>query len=160
MGNSLSSTYHCPGLHPNHSLTYPYFHCSRGHSSFAIRVDTTRGATDTGYKPSLDWRAARRQELFLTVGENPRSHWTALAHLKLGSLQPIWCCPATVCHPHWVHGDNGPPEQQTATTAPGNYRKSQQKRQALKQGCLGRLDNDWSFCKPARYQRFQEDSSH
>ena len=38
-----------------HSITYTYFHTWRGHSSFAIRVDTTRGATDTGYKPSLDW---------------------------------------------------------------------------------------------------------
>ena len=43
-----------------HSITYTSFHTWRGHSSFAIRVDTTRGATDTGYKPSLDWRRAGR----------------------------------------------------------------------------------------------------
>ena len=93
-----------------HSITYTYFHTWRGHSSFAIRVDTTRGATDTGYKPSLDWRRAWRQGLLPTVGGILGSHWTAIAHLKLGSPQPVRCCPATVCHPHWVHGDKGNPK--------------------------------------------------
>ena len=93
-----------------HSITYTYFHTCRGHSSFAIRVDTTRGATDTGYKPSLDWRRARRQELLPTLGEVLGSHWTTTARLKLGSPQPVRCCPATVCHPHRVHGK---PEKQT-----------------------------------------------
>ena len=41
-----------------HSITYTYFHTWRGHSSFTIRVDATRGATDTCCKPSLDWRRA------------------------------------------------------------------------------------------------------
>ena len=68
-----------------HSTTYTYFHTWRGHSSFAIRVDTTRGATDTGYKPSLDWRRERRQGLLPTVEEILGSHWTATTHLKLGS---------------------------------------------------------------------------
>ena len=68
-----------------HSVTYTYFHTWRGDSSFAIGVDTTRGATDTCYKPSLDWRRARRQGLLPRVGEILGSHWTAIARLKLGS---------------------------------------------------------------------------
>ena len=48
-------------------------------------VDTTRGATVTGYKPSRDWRKARRQGLLPTVGGILGSHWTAIARLKLGS---------------------------------------------------------------------------
>ena len=68
-------------------------------------VDTTRGATVTGYKPSRDWRKARRQGLLPTVGGIVGSHWTAVARLKLGSTQTVRCCPSTVCDPHWVHGD-------------------------------------------------------
>ena len=86
-----------------HSITYTYFHTWKGDSSFAICVDTAQGATDTGKKPSLDSRGARRQGLLATVREILGSHWTA----KLGSPQPVRCCPATVCHPHWVHGDKG-----------------------------------------------------
>ena len=84
-----------------HSITYTYFHTWRGYSSFAIRVDTTRGAT------SLDWCRAFRQGLLPTVGEILGSHWTVIARLKLGSPHPVRCCPATVCHPRWVHGDKG-----------------------------------------------------
>ena len=97
-------------------------------------MDTTRGATDTGYKPSLDWRRAWRQGLLPTVGEILGSHWTAIARLKLGSPQPVRCCPATVCHPHRVHGDKGPPEKQTGTKAPGNHKRNYQKRPVLKLG--------------------------
>ena len=122
-----------------HSVTYTYFHAWRGHSSFAIRVDTTRGTTDTGYKPSLDWRRAWRQGLLPAVGEILRSHWTAIARLKLGSPQSVRCCPATVCHPHWVHGDKGPPEKQTGTMAPRNHKrnhaKKQNKKKVLKLRC-------------------------
>ena len=107
-----------------HSITYTYFHTWRGHSSFAIRVDTTRGATDTGYKPSIDWCRAWRQGLLPTAGEVLGSHRTAIARLKLGSPQPVYCCPAAVSHPHWVHGDKGPPEKQTATMAPGNQKRN------------------------------------
>ena len=74
-----------------HSITYTYFHTWRGHSSFAIRVDTT----DTGYKPSLDWWRARRQGLLPTVREILGSHWTAIARLKLGIPQSVRCCPKT-----------------------------------------------------------------
>lgn len=77
----------------------------RGHSSFATGVDTTRGAADTGYKPSLNWRRAWRQGLLPTVGEIFGSQWTATARLKLGSPQPVRCCPATARSLHWVHGD-------------------------------------------------------
>ena len=48
-------------------------------------VDTTRGATVTGYKPSHDWHKPRRQGLLPTVGGILGSHWTAIARLKLGS---------------------------------------------------------------------------
>ena len=37
-------------------------------------VDTTRGAAVTGYKPLLNWRRARRQGSFQTVGEIAMSH--------------------------------------------------------------------------------------
>ena len=86
-----------------------------------IYVDTRRGATDTGYKPSLDWRRARRQGFLSTEGEIHGSHWTAITSLKLGSPQPVRCCLTTLCHPHWVHGDKGSPEKQTGTMAPGNH---------------------------------------
>ena len=121
-------------LHLNHSFSHTYFHSWRGHSSFAIHVDTTRGAANTGYKSSLHWRRARSQGLLLTAGEILGSHWTAIAYLKLGSPQPVRCCPATVCHPHLVHGDKGPPEKQTATMAPDNYKQNHQKRSVLKLG--------------------------
>ena len=90
-----------------HSITYTYFHTWRGHSSFAIRVDTSRGVTETGYKPSLAWRRAWSRALLPTVGEILGSHWTTIARLKLGSPQPVRCCPAIVCHPHRVHGVKG-----------------------------------------------------
>ena len=106
-----------------HSITYTYFHTRRGHSSFGIRVDTTRGATDTGYKPSHDLRRARRREMLPTVEEILGSHWTAIARFKLGSPQPVRCCPVMVCHPHWLHGDKGPPEKQTSTMALGNHKR-------------------------------------
>ena len=61
MGNSLSSINHCPGLHPHNHQIHTYTCTWRGHSSFAFSVDTTRGAADTGYKSSLNWRRARRQ---------------------------------------------------------------------------------------------------
>ena len=90
-----------------HPITYTYFHTWRGHSSLTIRVDTTRGATDIGYKPLLHWCRARRQGLLPTVGEILGSHWTAIARLKPGSHQQGRRCPATICHPHWMHGDKG-----------------------------------------------------
>ena len=121
-----------------HSVTYTYFHTWRGHSSFVIRMDATRGATDTGYKPSLDWRRAPRHGLLLTVGEILGSHWTGIARLKLGSPEQVRCYPATVCHPHWVHGDKGPREKQTATMTPGNLQTKPSKRPVLKLGC-------WNF---------------
>ena len=68
-------------------------------------VDSTREATDTGYKPSLNWHRVWCQGLLPTVGEIFVSHWTATACLKLGSPQSVRCCPTTVCFLHWVHGD-------------------------------------------------------
>ena len=76
------------------------------------------------------WQRARRQGLLPMVGEILRSHWTTIVHLK-----PVRCCPATVCHPHWVHGDKGPPEKQYATMAPGNHKQNHRKRPVLKLRC-------------------------
>ena len=87
-----------------HSITKTYFHSWRGHSSLAIRVETTWGATDKGYQQSLNWRRAWHQVLLPTVVETLGSHRTTIAHLKLGNPQPVRCCTAVVCHPRWVHG--------------------------------------------------------
>ena len=108
MGNSRSSIYHRPGIHPNlHHTHTDKTSLQTGEDTPAspCGVDTTRGATVTGYKPSFDWRKARRQGLLPTVGGILGSHWTAIARLKLGSPQTERCCPRTVCYPHWVHGD-------------------------------------------------------
>ena len=112
MGNSSSSISHRPGLHPTTHIrpryTTPHQNTLhriwRGHSSFALGVDTTRGTTVTGYKLPLDWRRAQRQGSFSLVGGILSSHWTAIARHKLGSPQPVRCCPATVCLLHWVLG--------------------------------------------------------
>ena len=80
----------------------PYW---RGHSNFASGVDTTRGVTVTGDKPLLDWRRAWRQGLLPPVGGILGSHWTATARLKLGSPQPIRCCPATAASSIGCMGD-------------------------------------------------------
>ena len=87
MGNSQSSIYHRPGIHPNLHHTEKKTTLQPGEDTPAspYGVDTTRGATVTGYKPSRDWRKARRQGLLPTVGRILASHWTAIARLKLGS---------------------------------------------------------------------------
>ena len=72
MGNSSSSISHRPGLHPTTHIrphyTTPHRNTLhriwRGHSSFALGVDTTRGTTVTGYRLPLDWRRAQRQGSF------------------------------------------------------------------------------------------------
>ena len=53
------------------------------------------------------------------------SHWTATARLKLGSPQPIRCCPATVRLPYWVRRAQGTevPDKWTANSAPGNNKR-------------------------------------
>ena len=77
------------------------------------------------------------------------SHWTAIAHLKLGSPQPVRYCPTTVCHPHWVHGDKGPHEKRTGTMTPGNIKRNHQET-SFKTGVLECPDSDdRPFCKPA-----------
>ena len=95
-------------------------------------VDTTRGATDAGYKPFLvDTTDAAPDSGREILGPQ----WTAIAHLKLGSPQPVRCCPATVCHPHWVQGIRDHLKNKTATMAPGNQKRNHQKRPVLKLGC-------------------------
>ena len=94
-------------------------------------VDTTRGATVTGYKPSRDWRKARRQGLLPTVGGILGSHWTAITRLKLGSPQTERCCPATVCYPHWVQGIRNHPKS-SSQLAHQATKEKHEKRPALK----------------------------
>ena len=67
---------------------HSHIHNLRGHSSFAVGVDTTRGARDTGYKLILIWRRAWRQGLLPMVGGIFAFHWTATARLKLGVVPP------------------------------------------------------------------------
>ncbi|KAK3888642.1 hypothetical protein Pcinc_007367 [Petrolisthes cinctipes] len=87
----------CPPYHnaqayirPHHHLHTHTYNLERTlqlrHSFGVYRI---REAIDTGYKPSLNWRRVRRQELLLMVGEIFESHWIATVHLKLGSPQPL-----------------------------------------------------------------------
>ena len=107
MGNSLSSISQCPGLYPSTPLTiHLQLHLERTlQLCHLYGVDSTREATDTSYKPSLNWHRVQHQGLLPTVGEILVSHWTATTCLKLGSPQSVRCCPTTVCFLHWVHGD-------------------------------------------------------
>ena len=108
MGNSQSSTYHRPDRHTSELASHTdktTLQTGEDTPASPCGVDTTRGAPVTGYKPSHDWRKARRQGLLPTVGGILGSHWRAIARLKLYSPQTERCCPATVCHSHWVHGD-------------------------------------------------------
>ena len=61
-------------------------------NSFAIRVDTTRGTTDTGYKPSIGVERGAKG-LLPTVEEILGSQRTAVTHLKLDSSQPVGTVP-------------------------------------------------------------------
>ena len=68
MGNSQSSTYHRPGIHPNlHHTDKTTLQTGEDTPASPCGVDTTRGAAVTGYKPSHDWRKARCQGLLPTV---------------------------------------------------------------------------------------------
>ncbi|KAK3875304.1 hypothetical protein Pcinc_019821 [Petrolisthes cinctipes] len=84
MGNTCPPYHNAQAyIHPCHHL---HLHLERTLQLHHLSgVDTTREATDTGYKPSLNWRRARRQGLLPAVGEIFESHWTASACLKLGS---------------------------------------------------------------------------
>ncbi|KAK3889962.1 hypothetical protein Pcinc_006114 [Petrolisthes cinctipes] len=93
-------------IRPHHHLHLHTYNLERKlQLRHSFGVDRTRETTDTGYKPSLNWRRVRRQGLFLMVGEIFESHWAATALHKLGSPQPVRYCPATVCFLHWVPGD-------------------------------------------------------
>ena len=101
MGNSLSSMSQFPGLYPSMpSTTHSQLHLERTlqlHHLYG--VDSTREATDTSYKPSLNWHRVRCQGLLPMVGEIFMSHWTATACLQAG--QPsLRCCPTMVCSLH------------------------------------------------------------
>ena len=88
MGNIQSSIYHRPGIHPKFHHTHTdktTLQTREDTPASPCGVDTTRGATVTGYKPSFDWRKARRQGLLPTVGGILGSHWTAIARLKLAA---------------------------------------------------------------------------
>ena len=86
--------------------------------------------------------------MLLTVGEILGSHWTAIARLKLGSLQPVRCCPATVCHPHWVYGDKGNPKSRLEPWHQTATNEIIKKRPVLKLRCWrvsGTLKEDYTF---------------
>ena len=112
MGYSLSSIDISPGLRPGEDTP------ASPHS-----VDTTRVVVVTSdksesigvEKDARDYN--RRWERF-------RSHWTTTARLNLGSPQTIRCCPATVCLPHRVHGDQDQTDKQTAKPAPGKNQRN------------------------------------
>ena len=107
MGISLSSIPQCPGSY----LSMPSPIHSHPHLEWTLQlchlygVDSTWEATDTVYKPSLNWHRVWCQGLLPMVGEIFVSHWTATTCLKLGSPQSVRCCPAMVCFLYWVHGD-------------------------------------------------------
>ena len=109
-GNSLSSILQCPGLYPFMPSTIH----SQPHLERTLQlchlygVDSTWEATDTGYKPSLNWHRVQCQGLLPMVGEIFVSHWIATTHLKLGRPQSVRCCPAMVCFLHWVHESTSP----------------------------------------------------
>ena len=145
----------CPPHNTAHLLNYlPLLPHLERTLSFAIRVDTTREEQipvishhSTGVE-----RCARRCS---RRWERSSDLTGQIALLKLGSPQPVRCSPATVCHPHWVHGDKGPSEKQTATMVPGNHKQNHQKK------VLEYADNDdRPLYKPARHHGLQEDSSH
>ena len=116
----------CPPDNIAQACIQPHHHSPtpttwRGHSSFGSSIDTIRGTTVTSYKSLLDWRNGEVPGVAPDGGRGFRlSHYTAIAHLKLGSLQPVRSCPTMVCHHHWVHADLEPSEQQIATIAQGN----------------------------------------
>ncbi|KAK3887590.1 hypothetical protein Pcinc_008294 [Petrolisthes cinctipes] len=61
-----AQAYICPHHHL-HTHTYNLERTLQLRHSFG--VDRTREATDTCYKPSLNWRGVQRQGLLLTVGD-------------------------------------------------------------------------------------------
>ena len=111
-GGQVAWTTVCPPYHnaqvyicPSHQLTLT-LHLERSlQLCHLYGVNSTWEATDTGYKPSLNWHRVQCQGLLPMVGEIFVSHWTATTCLKLGSPQSVRNCPAMVCFLHWVHGD-------------------------------------------------------
>lgn len=61
-----------------------------------------RGVAVTGYKLNPIDVGNERQGPLPTVGEVFVPHWTATARRKLGSPQPIRCCPVNAHLLHWV----------------------------------------------------------
>ncbi|KAK3895457.1 hypothetical protein Pcinc_000799 [Petrolisthes cinctipes] len=91
-------------IHPHHHLhTHTYNQERTLQLRHSFGVDRTQEATDTCYKPSLNWHRVRRKGLLLTVGEIFESHWTATTRLKLGSPQPVSSCYRSIfLGSHWL----------------------------------------------------------
>ena len=112
---------HRPGIHPNlhHAQTKQHYNLERT-LQFRLAVLTQHGELQyvTSYKPSRDWRKARRQGLRPTVGGILGSHWTT------GQISPAssWTAPTERCCPATVRYQE-PYEKQPATSAPGNLRQ-------------------------------------
>ena len=138
MGNSLSSISQHPGLYPSMPSTIH----SQPHLERTLQlchlygVDSTWDATDTIYKPSLNWCRMWCQGLLLTVGD---------LHVSLDSYHPPQAGqpPVSKVLSHhgllsslgaWRLGEH--PTSRLSTTTPGNNkRKMSKKRPALKLGC-------------------------
>ena len=146
MGNSLSSISQCPGLYLSKpSTTHSQLHLERTlQLCHLYGVDSTREATDTSYKPSLNWHRVWCQGLLLMVGEIFMSHWTATGLPQAGQ-PPI----SKVLSHHgllsslgaWRLGEHL--TSRSSTTAPGNNkRKMSKKETSSKTGMLEYLDND------------------
>ena len=95
LSNSMSSTPPCTGLYSEEDK-----------EASPHRDEITRQAADYRlWVTMLNWRIVKFQGLLPTVEEIFTSHWTAIAYLKLGSPQPVRCCPTMVCLPLWVYED-------------------------------------------------------
>ena len=95
MGNSCSPLPHCPGS------VAPLERTLQRHR----KVSAQHGSGQLPVLSLSDWRRNERQGSPPSVGEVFAPHWTATARLKLGSPQPIRCCPAPAYLPHWVRGE-------------------------------------------------------
>ena len=164
MGNSLSSISQCSGLYPSMPSTiHLQLHLERTlqlHHLYG--VNSTWEATDTGYKPSLNWHRVWYQGLLLMVGEIFVSHWTATTCLKLGSPQSVRCCPAMSAFFIGCMEIRRTSDKQIINYCTRQQQKKNVKKEtSSKTGMLECPDNDAQpFPGPPGHQHCQENSCH
>ena len=83
--------------------------------SIQSSTPTSTPGEDTPASPSANTQHGEQQILVISLRSIGVEH--GARGCSLGSPQPVRCRPATVCHPHWVHGDKGQPDKQTGTMA-------------------------------------------